>query len=317
MKWEDFRRSDNVEDRTDMSPAGGFGGGGIRLGGGALIVIVVVSLLFGVNPLTLLGDLQSGGSAPPAPTQPEPGYGPQRSSPAPGGAAPPLRAPQDPQKEFSARILGDTEDVWGAIFQASGSRYVAPKLVLFRGAVQSACGRASAAVGPFYCSQDRAVYLDTAFFSELSRRFKAPGDFAQAYVIAHEIGHHVQNLTGTMQKVDAQMQRQDERGRNALSVRLELQADCYAGVWANHATTVPDASGQVLVTEVTDADLKNAVDTAATIGDDYIQTNIAGQQVDSSQFSHGTSAQRQQWLLTGYQSGNPASCNTFDTNSLG
>ena len=232
MKWEDFRRSDNVEDRTGAGSGGGFpGGGGMKLGGGALIVVVIVSLLFGVNPLTLLGELDSGGTAPQAPMQPEPGYGPQRGAPAPVSGATPQPAPKDPAKEFSARILGDTEDVWGAIFQAAGTRYAAPKLVLFRGAVQSACGRASAAVGPFYCSEDRALYLDTAFFDELSRRFKAPGDFAQAYVIAHEVGHHVQNLTGTMKQVDAQMERQGERGRNDLSVRLELQADCYAGVW--------------------------------------------------------------------------------------
>jgi len=306
MKWEDFRRSDNVEDRTDASPAGGFGGGGIRLGGGALIVVVVVSLLFGVNPLTLLGDLQSGGSAPPAPTQPEPGYGPQHSAPAPDTPGAPQRPPQDPQKEFSARILGDTEDVWSAIFQAAGSRYVAPKLVLFRGAVQSACGRASAAVGPFYCSQDRAVYLDTAFFSELSRRFKAPGDFAQAYVIAHEIGHHVQNLTGTMQKVDAEMQRQDERGRNALSVRLELQADCYAGVWGYFAQkrNVLDAG-----------DLEEGFTAASAIGDDQIQKRTQGYVVPES-FTHGSAEQRLRWFKTGLASGDMRRCDTFASRQL-
>ncbi len=297
MKWEDFRRSDNVEDRTGMDSGGGFGGGGMKLGGGALILIVIVSLLFGVNPLTLIGGLDSGGPAPQDQAQPPPGYGPQRSTPAPGGGA----APQDPAKEFSARILGDTEDVWGAIFQAAGTHYVPPRLVLFRGAVQSACGRASASVGPFYCSQDRAVYLDTAFFNELSRRFKAPGDFAQAYVIAHEIGHHVQNLTGTMQQVDAQMQRQDERGRNALSIRLELQADCYAGVWGYFAQkrNVLDAG-----------DLEEGFTAASAIGDDQIQKRTQGYVVPES-FTHGTAEQRLRWFKAGLVSGDMRRCDTF------
>jgi hypothetical protein len=302
MKWEDFRRSDNVEDRTGADAGGGFpGGGGMKLGGGALILVVVVSLLFGVNPLTLIGGLESGNPPSQAPGQPEPGYGPQRSAPAPGGSAAPQPAPKDPAKEFSARILGDTEDVWGAIFQASGQRYSPPKLVLFRGAVQSACGRASAAVGPFYCSQDRAVYLDTAFFDELSRRFKAPGDFAHAYVIAHEIGHHVQNLTGTMQQVDAQMQRQGERGRNELSVRLELQADCYAGVWGYFAQrrNVLDVG-----------DLEEGFTAASAIGDDQIQKRTQGYVVPDS-FTHGSSEQRLRWFKTGLASGDMRQCNTF------
>jgi predicted metalloprotease len=298
MKWEDFRRSDNVEDRTGMSPGGGFGGGGMKLGGGALIVVVVVSLLFGVNPMTLLSGLQ-GGDSPAAPAQPQSGYGPQGG--APGSSATSPAPSQDPQKEFSARILGDTEDVWGAIFQAAGARYTPPKLVLFRGAVQSACGRATAAVGPFYCSQDREVYLDTAFFNELARRFKSPGDFAQAYVIAHEIGHHVQNLTGTMQKVDAQMERQDERGRNALSVRLELQADCYAGVWGYFAQkrNVLDVG-----------DLEEGFTAASAIGDDQIQKQAQGYAVPET-FTHGTSEQRLRWFKTGLESGDMRRCDTF------
>ena len=201
MKWEDFRRSDNVEDRTGMDSGGGFGGGGMKLGGGALILIVIVSLLFGVNPLTLIGGLDSGGPAPQDQAQPPPGYGPQRSTPAPGGGA----APQDPAKEFSARILGDTEDVWGAIFQAAGTHYVPPQarpLSRRRPVRMRPRLRLGGALLLLAGSQ---LYLDTAFFNELSRRFKAPGDFAQAYVIAHEIGHHVQNLTGTMQQVDAQI----------------------------------------------------------------------------------------------------------------
>ena len=302
MKWEDFRPSDNVEDRTESSASGGFpGGGGIKLGGGALILVVIVSLLFGVNPLTLIGGLDSGETAPQAPTQPAPGYGPQRGAPAPGTGAARQPAPRDPAKEVSARILGDTEDVWGAIFQAAGTRYVAPKLVLFRSAVQSACGRASAAVGPFYCSADRTLYLDTAFFDELSRRFKAPGDFAQAYVIAHEVGHHVQNLTGTMQQVDAQMQRQGERGRNALSVQLELQADCYAGVWGYFAQrrNLLDVG-----------DLEEGFTAAAAIGDDQIQKRMQGYVVPDS-FTHGSAEQRLRWFKTGLASGDMRRCDTF------
>ena len=301
MKWEDFRSSDNVEDRTGDSGGGFPVGGGMKLGGGALILVVVVSLLFGVNPLTLIGGLESGAPAPPESSQPAPGYGPQRGTPAPGQGAAPPRATRDQAKDFSARILGDTEDVWGAIFQAAGSRYTAPKLVLFRGAVQSACGRASAAVGPFYCAQDRAVYLDTEFFDELSRRFKAPGDFAQAYVIAHEIGHHVQNLTGTMRQVDAQMQQQDARGRNALSVRLELQADCYAGVWAYFAQrrNMLDVG-----------DLEEGFTAASAIGDDQIQKRTQGYIVPDS-FTHGTSEQRLRWFKTGLGSGDMRRCDTF------
>jgi predicted metalloprotease len=302
MKWEDFRRSDNVEDRTGMSSGGGFpGGGGMKLGGGALILVVIVSLLFGVNPLTLIGGLDSGGTAPQNPMQPAPGYGPQREAPAPGGGPATQPAPKDPAKEFSARILGDTEDVWGAIFQAAGTRYAAPRLVLFRGAVQSACGRTSAAVGPFYCSADRALYLDTAFFDELARRFKAPGDFAQAYVIAHEVGHHVQNLTGTMQQVDTQMQRQGERGRNDLSVRLELQADCYAGVWGFFAQrrNVLDVG-----------DLEEGFTAASAIGDDNIQKRTQGYVVPDS-FTHGSAEQRLRWFKTGLASGDMRQCNTF------
>jgi predicted metalloprotease len=209
-------------------------------------------------------------------------------------------------------IVNSVQDYWGSQFSRSGQTYRKAQTNFFDGDVRTACGNATSDVGPFYCPGDSEVYIDLSFFNELTTRFGAQGGlFTEAYVLAHEYGHHVQNLLGTSDRVGT------ATGATSGSVRLELQADCYAGVWANHATTVPDASGQVLVTEVTNADLQNAVQTAATIGDDYIQTNIAGQQVDSSQFSHGTSAQRQHWLQTGYQSGNPASCNTFDTDSLG
>jgi len=303
MRWGDFRRSDNVEDRTDgSSGGGGFPlGGGAKLGGGALIVIVIASLLFGVNPLEMIGALDSGGPIAPPATQPKavPGYGPQQA-PAPGQQRPGAASP-DPSKDFATAVLGDTEDVWTAVFKTMGARYEPPRLVLFRRATQSACGHASAASGPFYCSADRKLYLDTAFFDELSRRFGAPGDFAQAYVIAHEVGHHVQNLTGTMQKVDQQMQRMDARGRNALSVRLELQADCYAGVWGYFAKrrNILEAG-----------DLEEGFRAAAAVGDDQIQKRAQGYVVPES-FTHGAADQRLHWFRTGLESGDLRTCDTF------
>jgi len=297
MRWGDMRRSDNVEDVTDGQPAGGgipFGGG-MRLGGGAVILIVIVSLLFGVNPLQFLGGTEGG--APPAPTpqrQPQvaqPGYGPQ---PSPKGT-------EDPDKAFSARVLGDTEDVWTALFQAMGTRYEPPKLVLFRKSVASLCGRAGSAAGPFYCSADRKLYLDTSFFQELHNRFGAPGDFAQAYVIAHEVGHHVQNLSGTMADYDQAADRLDERRRNALSVRLELQADCYAGVWGFYA-----AKRNLL----DPGDAEEGLRAAAAVGDDTIQKRTQGYAVPDG-FTHGSAEQRMKWFRTGMQSGDPRACNTF------
>ena len=296
MRWGDFRRSDNVEDRTAGDPGSRSPrGGGMRLGGGALVVIVIASLIFGVNPLEMIGALESGGPSPPA----APGYGPQHA-PAPGQPRAPNAAP-DPAKDFAAAVLGDTEDVWKAVFQAMGARYEPPRLVLFRRATQSACGHASAATGPFYCSADRELYLDTAFFGELSRRFGAPGDFAQAYVIAHEVGHHVQNLTGTMAKVDRQMQQLDARGRNALSVRLELQADCYAGIWGYFA----HRRNRLEV-----GDLEEGFRAAAAVGDDEIQKRAQGYVVPES-FTHGSAEQRLKWFRAGLESGDMRRCNTF------
>jgi len=290
MRLEDFRKSENVEDRTGGGGVS-FGGGGIRLGGGALILIVIVSLLFGINPLTLIGGLESGV----APSdQSAPGYGPQYESPARPG-------PATPAKELATRVLGDTEDVWGAIFKARGGTYAPPTLVFFPGSVRSACGIASAAAGPFYCPADRKLYLDTVFFDELARRFKAPGDFAQAYVIAHEVGHHVQNLTGVMQQVDARRQRMDERGNNGLSVRLELQADCYAGVWAFYAQQR---------NKLDTGDLEEGFAAAAAVGDDQIQKKTQGYVVPES-FTHGTAAQRLSWFKAGLASGDMRNCDTF------
>ena len=283
MRWGDFRRSENVEDRG-AGGGGGFGIGGIPLGGGALLLIVVVSLLFGVNPLEILG-LMSGN---------EPAVQ-QQAAPANGTTA------QDPRRDFVSRVLGDTEDVWGGIFQSMGKRYTPPRLVLFRDATQSACGVARTAVGPFYCPGDREVYLDTAFFDELRTRFGAPGDFAAAYVIAHEVGHHVQNLMGTMQQFDARASQLDTRGRNALSVRLELQADCYAGVWGAAARKrgLIDAS-----------DVEAGINAAQAVGDDRIMRRTQGVVVPDA-FTHGTAEQRAKWFRTGLASGDPRSCDTF------
>jgi predicted metalloprotease len=302
MRWGDFRRSDNVEDRTGGAPEGSGGGlpfGGMRLGGGALVILVIVGMLFGINPFEMLGILGGDGGGVqqvPAPSMPSE-YGPQTGS---TGAAPPATQ-ADVNKDFSRAVLGDTEDVWGAVFKAMGSRYEPPKLVLYRDVTRSACGTANAAVGPFYCPADQDLYLDTSFFNELHTRFGAPGDFAQAYVIAHEVGHHVQNLLGTMGKFEAQMRRGDQQTANALSVRLELQADCYAGVWGFYAQkrNLIDAK-----------DVESGLRAAAAVGDDQIQKRTRGYVVPDS-FTHGSAEQRTRWFRTGLESGDLRDCNTF------
>jgi len=209
-------------------------------------------------------------------------------------------------------VINSVQGFWTDAFAGSGTTYREADTVFFNGSTRTGCGTGSAGMGPFYCPPDQMVYIDLSFWNDLKTKFGAnDAPFTQAYVLAHEYGHHVQNLLGISDRVGA------ATGATSGSVRLELQADCYAGVWANHATTVPDASGQVLITEITEADIRNAIETAGAIGDDYIQTNLAGQRVDPSQFSHGSSAQRQKWLLTGYQSGDRNACNTFDVNDLG
>jgi uncharacterized protein len=301
MRWQDMRQSENVEEREGGPGPGGGGfplGGGMRLGGGGLILLVVVALIFGINPL----DLLTGGGIPvPAPqTAPQtapPGYGPQVAPP--GGKS----ATQSTERRMVGAVLGDTEDVWTSLFRTLGKpAYEKPRLVLFHGRVDSACGMASAAVGPFYCPGDHKLYLDTAFFDELARRFGAPGDFAQAYVIAHEVGHHVQNLLGTMTQVDRAGARGGSgSGSNSMAVRLELQADCYAGVWGYFAK-------QRNLLEA--GDLEEGLRAAAAVGDDEIQRKTQGRVVPDA-FTHGTSEQRMRWFRRGVETGDPRRCDTF------
>jgi predicted metalloprotease len=291
MRWQDYRRSDNVEEGSSSGPS--MFGGGLRLSGGAIILVVVVSLLLGKNPLEMLALLTGDGGGPVVQTQ-----APQTATRAPAG--------NDPQTEFVARVLGDTEDVWGRIFQQMGTRYQAPKLTLYHGQIASACGFSSAAAGPFYCPGDRKVYLDLSFFQELSQRFGAPGDFARAYVIAHEIGHHVQNQLGLMDAAQQRMASSSDRSRNDMSVRLELQADCLAGVWGHSS----------MQRNIIDAkDVESGIAAAAAVGDDRIQKQTRGYVVPEG-FTHGSSAQRVKWFRTGLDSGDLRQCDTFATRSL-
>lgn len=299
MRWGDFRRSDNVEEGPAGGSGGGIGfGGPVRLSGGVIIVAVVAGLLFGINPLDMLGALMGGGpvmqSEAPAP-QPAPGT---QSGVRPGAA--------NASRDFVSAVLGSTEDVWGKVFQQMGSRYDPPKLHLFHGMVRSSCGNASAASGPFYCAADRKVYLDTAFFEELERRFAAPGDFARGYVIAHEVGHHVQNLLGVMDQFDRQQQSLGQAGRNALSIRLELQADCFAGVWGHFVQ-----SAQLL----DPGDVEAGLRAASAVGDDQIQKRTQGHVVPES-FTHGSATQRVKWFRAGFDSGDVRACNTFSARDL-
>jgi predicted metalloprotease len=283
MRWRDLRRSDNVEDRRSA----GSGFGGLKLGGWGLLAVVVISLLLGKNPLNVLNLIQGEQLAP---TQ-------TSSSPA---------AAHDEASDFVSAILGSTEDTWTAVFHQMGGQYERPRLVLFRGAVNSACGYASAAVGPFYCSGDRQVYLDLGFFQELHTRFGAPGDFAQAYVIAREIGHHVQNLLGISEQVARKRARVSETAGNALSVRQELQADCFAGVWGHYA-----AKNNLL----DPGDVEEGLKAAEAIGDDRLQQQARGY-VTPESFTHGSSAQRVRWFRTGLESGDLKQCDTFSAARL-
>jgi predicted metalloprotease len=295
MRLDDGRESSNVEDRRDEPGGGGRGGmpllGG-RIGIGTIAIALVASYFLGINPLTVLS-LLSGGS---------------------GGGSPmvqqgPAKAPpkDDAGARFVSVVLADTEDVWRDLFLKSGRQYVDPKLVLFRGATPTACGTGQTAMGPFYCPGDQKVYIDLAFYEEMKARFHAPGDFAQAYVIAHEVGHHVQNLLGVSDKVDQARRRMSERDANALSVRLELQADCLAGVWGFHA----NRARKILES----GDLEEALNAATAIGDDTLQRS-AGRGVSPDSFTHGSSAQRVRWFRRGIEAGDMKQCDTFAARQL-
>ncbi|KSW26125.1 MULTISPECIES: neutral zinc metallopeptidase [unclassified Pseudomonas] len=298
MLWRKGRRSDNVVDARDDS-GGGMGGGGMRIGGrglslGGVAIVVVVGLLMGQDPMQILGSLLGQMDAGQAPARPQ-----VQGRPATGA---------DPQVDFVRAVLGDTEDTWGQIFAHSNAQYEQPKLILFNGGVNSACGFASSAVGPFYCPGDHRVYLDLGFFREMEQRFSAAGDFARAYVIAHEVGHHVQNLLGISAKVEAARRRgAPMEGANGLSVRLELQADCFAGVWANKA--------QQRLQWLEPGDIESALNAANAIGDDRLQKQSRGTVVPDS-FTHGTSAQRMRWFKLGFDTGSPGKCDTLKAQAL-
>ncbi|MEJ2310150.1 MAG: zinc metallopeptidase [Gammaproteobacteria bacterium] len=301
MRWRSGRRSSNIEDRRASGPsgmrfpfpAGGGGRRGGKVGIGTIVIALVVMYFLGINPLELLSG--GGGLAPTPVEQQEP----RRTTAS--------QAQDDEMKDFVSVVLADTEDTWHAVFRELGSDYEEPKLVLFRGSVQSACGFAQAAMGPFYCPGDQKVYIDLSFFEDLRRRHGAPGDFAQAYVIAHEVGHHIQNLLGISGKVQQARQRLSEAEYNALSVRVELQADCYAGVWANRA----ERARQILE----EGDIEEALRAANAIGDDRLQKESRGY-ITPDSFTHGTSEQRMRWFRRGLSRGNLQTCNTFATDGL-
>jgi predicted metalloprotease len=282
MRWQGRQGSSNVEDRRGMR----YGrAGGIGIG---TIVLALIAMYFGQDPSVVLQGVQ--------PSQPT------------GEQVPYNETPEEAQlREFISVVLADTEQAWGQIFSAAGQTYEPPKLVLFSGAVESACGFAQAAVGPFYCPGDRKVYIDLSFYQELQSRFGAPGDFAQAYVVAHEVGHHVQTLLGISERNMAARQRASEAQANALSVRQELQADCFAGIWAHNA----DRSRQLLE----QGDIEEGLNAASAIGDDRLQKQSRGYVAPES-FTHGSSEQRVRWFKRGFQSGDVNSCDTFAANSL-
>ncbi|NEV61074.1 KPN_02809 family neutral zinc metallopeptidase [Thiorhodococcus minor] len=306
MRWKTGRRSENVEDRRG-SGLGGLPYGGSRrphgvgrkvgVGGGlGTIVIVVVMLFLGVDPTVLLSQL---GQAPTGQSQPYDSTATQGQFRAPSG--------QDQLADFVSVVLADTEDTWSTIFSERGERYLDPHLVLFSGMTRSACGLGQAAMGPFYCPADQKVYIDLAFYDELRNQFGAPGDFAQAYVIAHEVGHHVQKLLGISDQVHTLQQRAGKVEANQLSVRLELQADCFAGLWANRAQRARNILEQ--------GDLEEGLRAASAIGDDRLQRQSRGR-VTPDSFTHGSSAQRVRWFKRGLESGKLSACDTFSTERL-
>ena len=296
MRWEGNRQSDNVEDRRDegggIGGGGGFGFGGRSIGIGTIVIALIGGWIFGINPLTIIGMLSGGGGAPVVQQQ----QGPAKAPPA-----------SDKGASFVSTVLASTEDAWNQVFRENNAQYRPPRLVLFRGVTPTACGTGQSAMGPFYCPGDQKVYLDMDFFDTLERQLGAPGEFARAYVVAHEVGHHVQNLMGLTDKVDAMRGRVSQTQQNALSVRLELQADCFAGIWANKSQQAKNWLDQ--------GDIESAMNAAAKIGDDALQKRSQGYVVPDS-FTHGSSAQRQRWFNQGYKTGSVQACDTFNAQSL-
>lgn len=290
MKWEGHRESDNVEDGRDSGAGDGFRLGGGGLGLGSVAIALVAGWIFGVNPLTILG-LMSGGDGAPQ-MQEAPAHKPPAN---------------DQMARFVSVVLADTEDVWRAKFGAAGGTYREPKLHLFRGSTQTGCGQGQSAMGPFYCPADEKVYIDLNFYETMKTRLGAPGDFAQAYVIAHEVGHHVQKLMGITHKTDGMRGRMSAAQYNAVSVRVELQADCFAGVWAHDA----QAACQVLE----QGDVEEALNAATQIGDDTLQRKSRGT-IQPETFTHGTSAQRVAWFKRGLQTGSVGQCDTLQAREL-
>jgi len=284
VRWDDLRQSSNVE---DVRGGTGGGGRGLKLGLGGTLLALVASYFLGIDPRVILGLMSAAPSQGPAPVASQ-------------------GTPTDEQGRFIAAVLGETEDTWSAIFKANGAQYVPPKLVLYRNQMPTACGTGSAAAGPFYCPLDRKVYLDLGFFQQLSDEFHAPGQFAEAYVLAHEVGHHVQNLLGIAGKVRQAQQRASEAQANQLSVRLELQADCFAGVWAKHA----DETKHILE----QGDVESALKAASAVGDDTIQKRAQGYVVPES-FTHGSAAERTSWFKRGLTNGSIQDCDTFAAGS--
>ncbi|MEQ1638789.1 MAG: neutral zinc metallopeptidase [Methylococcales bacterium] len=288
MRWKIGRRSTNIEDQRDEESAGGVSTGGFRIGGKTMLLVVVVGLIMGQDPLQLLSMLSGMSGS---------GLGVHPS----GQVRHPPSADSNEEADFVSAILADTEDTWSSLLSSAGKQYRAPHLVLFTDQVNSACGMSSAVTGPFYCPGDQKVYIDLGFFQTLSQ-LGAPGDFARAYVIGHEVGHHIQNLLGVSDQVHRLQQRMSQAEGNGLSVRLELQADCYAGVWAHHA----NQQRQLLEP----GDVEEGLQAAASIGDDRLQSQ-AGHRVSPESFTHGSAEQRVSWLNKGLQTGDINSCNTF------
>jgi uncharacterized protein len=303
MRWDDFRRSDNIEDDRDAGYGGGYGGGfslpGRGLGIGTVIVLGLIGWATGIDPRILIGgaELINGGS------QYQQDYRPSSRR---------IGAPSDRTGQFVAAVLGNTEDTWAEIFSGAGRQYRPPRLRLYRGGEQGGCGFAQAAMGPFYCPTDQRIYLDTSFFNDMQTRFHGCSgkacEFAEAYVIAHEVGHHIQNLLGTLPKARSEQRAAGSRAEaNRIQVRVELQADCYAGVWAHHSDQRWNS--------IEPGDVEAALQTAAAIGDDRLQQQSRGTVVPDS-FTHGTSAQRQRWFTNGLKAGTLSACDTFAAASL-